>query len=90
MSKKKLDPRIVKSLSQLKLLAEDKMFECYILLAGGLVRSSKEIYFDTDNLKFHVHNDVDNTDQTLTSKQIMDKSYTNIGEAIKRKALIAY
>ena len=46
--------------------------------------------FDQMTDTFHVHNDVDNTDQTLTSKQIMDKSYTNIGEAIKRKALIAY
>ncbi len=80
--------RKIKSVAELKRLSKDEPLECFISLAGGLVRSSKNIMF-MDNY-FSVINEIDDTEQTLTEKQLMDEEYTNIGVAIKRGALFAY
>lgn len=59
--------------------------EFFILLNYGL-RSSKHIDYDEDTDKFWVLNMIDDSEQTLTPEQIMDKSITNIGYAMDNGA----
>jgi len=54
-------------------------------LNGGVV-SRKLIQWDEEEKTFWVLNCIDDTEQTLTEKQMMDKEYTLIGEAIRKKA----
>jgi hypothetical protein len=76
----------ITSVEQLKQLAQsDNGIDVAIILQGGL-RSSKTIYY-FDN-KFLVCNDIDGSEQRLTEKQLF--THSNIGEAIKQKALINY
>lgn len=86
MTKQETKDRRIKSIEQLKKLAE-KGLECFILLNGGL-RSSKFIEYSQKDNTFYVFNYIDDSDQTLTESQILDSNYTNIGEAIQKGALI--
>ena len=87
MTQKTKDRRI-KTIEQLKELAKGKNgLDCFILLNGGL-RSSKHIRFYPDDNSFYVLNLIDDSEQNLTESQILDKAYTNIGEAMKKDALI--
>ena len=78
----------IRKIEQLKELAKtDNGLDCFILLNGGL-RSSKYIrYFSDDNI-FYVLNLIDDSEQELTESQILDKAYSNIGEAMEKGALI--
>jgi len=58
-----------------------------ITLTEGII-SRKEIFYEPKKDKFYITNWIDDSYQTLNSKQLMLKSYTNIGYAIKKKALI--
>lgn len=81
--------KLIKSIKELKELSSgDEPLECFITLAGGLVKSSKSILYH--NKKFSVVNEIDGTEQSLTEKQLKDPTYTNIYTAIKNKALFAY
>ena len=87
MSKQKTDRRI-KTIGQLKELAKrENGLDCFILLNGGL-RSSKHIRYYPDDNSFYVLNLIDDSEQELTESQILDKTCTNIGEAMKKGALI--
>jgi hypothetical protein len=77
----------IKSIAELKKLANNKIIEVSILLNGGL-KSTKSIMFWKKTGKFMIENYIDNSPQSLTEKQLSDKKYTNIGEAIKKGALI--
>lgn len=55
------------------------------IVAGGCLRSSKQIYYDGE--RFQVFNCIDGTFQVLTEKRIMSESYSNIGKALKLNAL---
>ena len=57
-------------------------------IGGGLLRSSKYIEYNNDN--FYIYNEVDNTEQTLTSKELFDKDCTNIGFAINQGCFYSY
>jgi len=81
----KTDKRI-KTIEQLKELAKNGM-DCFILLNGGL-KSSKHIRYYPDDNSFYVLNLIDESEQELTEAQILDSSYTNIGEAMRKGALI--
>jgi len=83
---KKPKDRRIKNIEQLKKLAKDGL-ECFILLNGGL-RSSKYIIYNPDDNSFYVLNYIDDSEQELTEKQILDKSYSNIAEAMEKGALI--
>ena len=74
----------IKTIDQLKQLAEDGI-ECCILLNHG-VYSVKYISWSVDT--FYVFNYIDESDQELTEDQIMDDNYTNIGKAMKMGALV--
>ena len=63
--------------------------ECFILLAGGLVKSSKQIWYYPEEDRYDVHNDIDETDDEGMSLMDMTKK-TNIIEALKKAALYAY
>ena len=57
-------------------------------IGGGLCRSSKYIEYDDDI--FYIINEIDDTEQTLTSKELFNKDYTNIGVAINNGNFYAY
>ena len=76
----------IRTIQQLKELAKNGL-DCFILLNGGL-RSSKHIRFHPDDNSFYVLNLIDDSEQELTEAQILDSAHTNIGEAMKKGALI--
>jgi hypothetical protein len=60
-------------------------------LAGtaGKVFSRKTIwYYPKDKKPFEIWNHIDDTEQKLTEKQLMNKEWTNIGLALRRHSLI--
>ncbi len=77
----------IKTVDKLKDLSKNGI-ECFILLSGGL-RSSKYIRYDKDKKSFYVFNYIDGTDQLLTQKQLLDRQYCNISEAMEKGSLIA-
>ncbi len=86
MAKQGTKDRRIKTIKQLKKLAKDGL-DCFILL-NGCMRSSKHIRYYPDKNKFFVWNLIDDSEQKLTESQIFDSAYTNIGEAMKKGALI--
>jgi len=86
MSKQETKDRRIKTIAQLKELAENGL-DCFILLNGGL-RSSKHIRYYPDDNSFYVLNLIDDSEQELTESQILDSAYSNIGEAMKKGSLI--
>ena len=88
MTNQKTKDRRIKTIEQLKELAKgEDGLDCFILLNGNL-RSSKHIKYYPDDNRFYVLNLIDDSEQELTESQILDKAYTNIGEAMKKGALI--
>lgn len=57
-------------------------------IGAGLLRSSKYIEYNDNN--FYIYNEVDDTEQTLTSKELFDRDYTNIGFAINQGCFYSY
>lgn len=60
-----------------------------IVLGGGGMFSRKEIALTetpTGKERFHVHNCIDDSMQLLSEKQMMNKDWTNIGDAILKGA----
>ena len=78
-------PKRIASMKQLKTESEQGA-EFFILLNHGL-RSSKDIVWDAQAKKFHIFNHIDQTEQHLTERQVLDESFTNIGYAMKKGAL---
>jgi len=60
--------------------------EFVIVLGGGGVVSRKEMMYDPADKMFLINNCIDDSEQDLTEKQLLNKNYTNIGVAIKRGA----
>jgi hypothetical protein len=88
MAKQETKDKRIRTIEQLKELARDETgLDCFILLNGGL-RSSKHIRYYPDDNSFFVLNLIDDSEQELTESQILDSAYSNIGEAIKKGALI--
>lgn len=78
----------VESLEHLKELASSAngdYVDFYIVLAGGLARSSKMIQYDPEYDNFCVINEIDDSFQSLTPDQLSVK--TNLIEAIQKSAL---
>jgi len=57
--------------------------DCFILLSGNM-RSSKHIWYDEDANQFDIINLIDGSEQCLNEQQIMDKAFTNVGDAITK------
>ena len=86
MTKQQTKDRRIRTIELLKELAKNGL-DCFILLNGGL-RSSKHIRYYSDDNSFYVLNLIDDSEQELTESQILDSAYSNIGEAMKKGALI--
>lgn len=79
---------LVKSLKHLKELANNErgdMEDFYILLAGGLSRSWKRIFYDDEFDEFSIINEIDESYQEFSSSEIEIR--TNLIYAINSKAL---
>ncbi len=75
----------IKTIAQLKKILKKHGNASYLdfaitLNGGGFSR--KEIMLGNDNL-FYINNCIDDIEQELTDKELMDKECTNIGTAIK-------
>jgi hypothetical protein len=81
-------PTRITSMKQLKAESEEGA-EFFILLNHGL-RSSKDIVWDAEAKEFHIFNHIDQTEQHLTERQVMDKNCTNIGYAMAKGALFKH
>ena len=79
----------VKSISDLKQKIYDGTHDFFVQLNFG-IRSGKYLDYSTYTKKFYVYNEIDGTEQELTEQQLMDRTYTNIGYALKNGALFAY
>lgn len=84
--------KTIKSLEHLKEVAGNDLgefTEFYIILGGGIARSSKRIVYHSSSKTFDVYNEIDDSYQEeLTDDQL--ESETNIVEAIKCNCLIQY
>ena len=79
----------VLSVAHLREMVQNGNHDFFIVIAGGLAKSSKEIDVDEDG-KFYVFNDIDGTDDVLTEEELMDQRITNVGYAITKGALYCY
>lgn len=77
--------KFIRTLTQLKRLAQYEGIECFIAFRGGL-RSSKFIRFNKSLKNFWVFNYIDDTELCLSEKEL--KEDTNIYKAIKKGCLI--
>lgn len=75
----------VRSLAHLKKLSIGGA-EFFIVLKFGL-GSYKRIAWDEKRKRFKIVNHIDGTKQSLAEKQMASRAYTNIGYAIKCRAL---
>ena len=82
---KKKRPVMIKNLEHLRKLTDGKSQKFHIRLIGW-IKSVKRIRYDTKLNRFSVFNEIDDTRQLLTPDEIMDKNFTNIGEAINKRA----
>ena len=57
-------------------------------IGGCLCKSNKYMEYDDDT--FYIINEIDDTEQTLTTKELFNDNYTNIGVAINNGTFYAY
>lgn len=79
----------VKSLDELKQICDGRMRDFFIQLNFG-IRSTKAISYDSSTDKFYIVNIIDDSEQELSSKEIMDENNSNIGKAIELGAFYQY
>ena len=79
----------VNSLDELKQMCDGVTKDFFIQLNFGF-RSSKNISYNKSTYTFYIFNEIDDTEQELNSKTIMDEDYTNIGKAITFGIFYAY
>lgn len=78
----------INSIAELKKAIENDHFEFFIVV-GGFARSSKNIQMTEDN-KFSIINEIDDTEQILTEEEIEKSELTNIGKAMKLGSFYCY
>jgi hypothetical protein len=84
--------KIIETIDQLKsecLKKKDDYGDFFIVLAGGLARSSKRIRYDKKSNRFDVHNEIDDTFQDNLSEDELRKE-TMIIEAIEKNAFFQH
>lgn len=77
----------IDSLEQLIELSTNCQLDCFISLAGGLARSSKDIYYYPETKQFEVFHGIDGHTETYNHQELLA---SNIGEALVKGALFAY
>ena len=88
MPKKKTNNQFVTSPEQLKELIAEGHTEYTLVLGGGVAHSRKEINYNKKTKKFKIINYIDDSHQTLSEAQLMNRDYTHIGEAMPLNSLI--
>lgn len=78
----------IESLEHLKQMCLDNKSEYFIKL--GPFRSSKHIEYSESDDNWWIYNEIDDSEDTLTSEQMMDNQYTNIGDAINKGCFYYY
>lgn len=68
-------------------LHDGELLECFVALAGGLMRSSKDISFENDKHDYYVYNEVDDSEEVVKHA---DFNNSTIGEALSKGALYKY
>jgi len=76
---------LVKNINHLKVLAKGKTRKFHIRLIGW-IKSVKRIKYHVKADCFSVLNEISDTRQLLNPSQMRNREFTNIGEAIKKKA----
>ncbi len=76
---------MIKNIQHLRKLTNGKVKRFHIKLIGW-IKSVKRIKYDAKSNRFSVFNEIDETRQHLSPREMMDKNFTNIGEAINKKA----
>ena len=76
---------LVENIEHLKTLAKGKTRKFHIRLIGW-IKSVKRIKYHAKADSFFVLSEIDNSTQLLRPSQMMDREFTNIGEAIRKKA----
>ena len=66
-------PKQITSLAQLKKEAQDEQDAEFFILLNNCLRSSKRIVWEEDEKRFFVINYIDDFEQELTEKQLMEK-----------------
>lgn len=90
MKKQKTKNQFVKNIDQLIELTEKGHHDYAIVLAGGLgLYSRKTIKYNKKTKKFSIYNHIDDSKMSLTHKELMDETITNIGKAMPLNSLIA-
>lgn len=82
---------LVQSIAHLKTLAyneSEDFSDFFILLAGGLMKSSKRVFFHPDIDIFCIINEIDDSYQEVSTGELRDK--TLFIEAIEKKSLFFY
>lgn len=89
--KKKTNNQFVENLDHLISLIKQKHNDYALVLNGnkGNIFSRKTIKYNPKTKTFKVFNHIDETEQILTEKEIINKKYSNIGRAIPLRSLIA-
>ena len=77
----------VQNLTHLTSLLKEGKNEFFIGLQFGII-SRKIIYLKRNT--FHIENCIDDTKQRLTEVQLMDRNYTNIGDALTKGSFYYY
>lgn len=70
-------------------LITSKSPDRFVMLLNYGLQSVKQIQYDTKRKIFWVYNEIDDTEQILTSGQLMSRKYTNIGRAMRAGAFFA-
>jgi hypothetical protein len=78
----------IKTVEELRKLSKDEPIDCFIALSGGICRSSKSVFYDSGEKIFSIINEIDDTEDILTEKELFTKS--NVGEAIRKGAFFQY
>ena len=79
----------VNSLDELKQICDGRMRDFFIQLNFG-IRSTKAISYDRSTDKFYIVNIIDDSEQELSSKEIMDENNSHIGKAIELGVFYQY
>lgn len=77
----------IENLEELKNICSGESIDCFIQLNYGF-RSSKTISYDKEADTWYIFNELDDTEQTISTRDLKDK--TNIIEALNKGALYEY
>ena len=81
--------QFVRCLENIQDLSGQGLYKYALILGGAGVFSRKTICYNKKTKQYRITNHIDDTKQTLTAKQIMDRKITLVGHAMEQRCLIA-